>query len=266
MKKILCFNSKGGVGKTTIAKELAMLWRRADQRVLCIDLDGQRNLSRHFLQDEIDNVESGVEVLFDRKVDIAKVKQSIYATCYSNIDILPATDALAQKGAEIAQVPGGQVFLKRALQSCDFDESYDICIIDVPPTLIGMFLFNALAACDFVLIPMELSQNSMDGLLDTMEILHEVQDILNPDLQILGILINKYSAATTVANTTIAQQLAEAGYNDLIFKSRIRQATVVVQAENARASVVEDVSGSNVASDLVLFFAELRSRIEENGK
>lgn len=262
MKKILCFNSKGGVGKTTIAKELAMLWRRVGQRVLCLDLDGQRNLSRHFLQDEIENVKSGVEVLFDRKISMERVKESIYATGYSHIDIIPATDALAQKGAEIAQVPGGQVFLKRALQSCGFEASYDICIIDVPPTLIGMFLFNALAACDYVLIPMELSQNSMDGLLDTMEILNEVKEILNPDLQILGILINKYSASTTVANTTIAQQLEAAGYNDLLFKSRIRQATVVVQAENARASIVEDVSGSNVASDFVLFFTELQSRIE----
>lgn len=90
----------------------------------------------------------------------------------------------------------------------------------------------------------------------------EVQDLLNLDLRILGILINKYSAATTVVNKTIAQQLEDAGYNDLLFKSRIRQATVVVQAENARASIVEDVSGSNVASDFVLFFNELQIRME----
>lgn len=238
-----------------------MLYRKAGKKVLCIDLDGQRNLSRHFLQEEIDNVGVGVEILFDRKIEPTKIAQAVYATAYSNIDLFPATDALAQKGAEIAQVPGGQVFLKRALQAEWLDGGYDVCLIDVPPTLIGMFLFNALAASDSVLIPMELSQNAMDGLVDTMEIIREVQDILNPQLRVLGILINKYSASTKVANTTIAQQLVDAGYGDLLFKARIRQATAVVQAENARASIVEDVSGSNVALDFMQFFSELQDRL-----
>lgn len=261
MKKILSFNSKGGVGKTTIVKELAMMYSKAGQKVLCVDLDGQRNLSRHFLREEIDNVTTGVEAIFERKIEANLVLSAIYATGYDNIDILPATDALAKKGAEIAQVPGGQVFLARALRASWLDDLYDVCIIDVPPTLIGIFLFNALSASDFVLIPMELSQNSMDGLIDTMEIIQAIQDTLNPDLQILGIVVNKYSAATTVANTTIAKQLTEVGYDNLLFQSRIRQATVVVQAENARASIVKDASGSNVALDFTQFFTELQDRL-----
>lgn len=261
MKKILCFNSKGGVGKTTLAKELAMMFRKKGHKILCIDLDGQRNLSRHFLQEEVENVTAGVEALFEKRIEAGNVLSAIYETGYDNVDILPATDKLAKKGAEIAQLPGGQVFLARALRAPWLANLYDVCIIDVPPTLIGIFLFNALSASDYVLIPMELSQNSMDGLKDTMELIQETQDALNPELQILGILINKYSAATTVANSTIARQLADAGYEELLFKARIRQATAVVQAENARASIVEDAAGSNVAMDFKGFFSELEHRL-----
>lgn len=261
MKTILIFNSKGGVGKTTIAKEIVMMYRHSGKRVLCVDLDGQRNLSRHFLQDALDGVKNGVEVLFDRPIDPAKIEGAVYSTCYTNIDILPSTDQLAMKAAELSTIPGGQSYLSRTLRADWLTSNYDICIIDVPPTLIGLILFNALSASDYVLIPMELSQNSMDGLSDTMEMIQEIQETLNPSLEILGIVLNKYSKSTTVANKTVMDELIKAGYEKMLFRSKIRHATAVVQAENARASVVEDVSGSNVAQDFKGVFSEIEEKL-----
>lgn len=266
METICIFNSKGGVGKTTITKELSIMFRTAGARVLCVDLDGQKNLSRHFLNGGGMEEEAGAEVLFQRTLSPAEVAGGVYASSYIGIDIVPATDKLAQKGAEIVNAPGGQSLLNRALSQEWLSKEYDICLIDVPPTLIGIFLFNALAASDWVLVPMELSQNAMDGLTDTFELLSEVREYLNPKLKVLGVVINKYTAATKIANTTVLQKITEAGLEEYLFSTRIRQATAVVQAENARAFVTKDAGGTVVAMDFRNLFAEIQERMQKNTK
>ena len=262
MKTICTFNSKGGVGKTTLTKELSIMFREAGVRVLCIDLDGQKNLSRHFLPD-VDSLDAGAEVLFNRTLSPSGMASGIYASPYKGIDVIPATDKLAQKGAEIVQAPGGQSLLRRALAQEWLKAEYDVVLVDVPPTLIGIFLFNALAASDWVLVPMELSQNAMDGLTDTFELLAEVREYLNPSLKVLGVVINKYAGATKIANNTILEKINDTGLDEYVFQSRIRQATAVVQAENARAFVTKDAAGTTVAMDFRSLFSEIQERMNK---
>ncbi|WP_049721787.1 ParA family protein [Gilvimarinus polysaccharolyticus] len=167
MKVWTIANQKGGVGKTTTSVALGGL--AAEQvRVLLLDLDPHGSLTSYFRQDPDTLTRSAFtlfaerECLSDAPVNAHRfVKSLIFSTDYPNIDVLPASTALATLERRALGPDGLGLVVKRALELLIDD--YDVVIIDTPP-LLGVLMVNALAACDELLIPVQTEFLALKGL------------------------------------------------------------------------------------------------------
>lgn len=161
MRVLTVANQKGGVGKTTSSVSLAGLAAEQGQRVLLLDLDPHGSLSSYFRQDP-DTLALSAFTLFQERSQLtfASVMRLIQATSVPGLDILPASTALATLERQSAGDGLGLV-LTRALNL--IASNYDWVIIDTPPVL-GVLMINALAACDYLLIPVQTEFLALKGL------------------------------------------------------------------------------------------------------
>lgn len=175
-------NQKGGVGKTTTAVNLAACIAAAERRTLLLDLDPQGNATSALGIDKSSVTHSAYEVLVDQvPIATAAIKSTI-----EFLTIVPANSELV--GAEIQLVPvvSRESRLKESLEKIKDD--YDYIIVDCPPSL-GLLTLNAMTASNAVLIPVQCEYLAMEGLADLYNTVQLVQERLNPNLSILGIVL-----------------------------------------------------------------------------
>mgnify|MGYP006188503851 CR=1 FL=1 len=155
-------NQKGGVGKTTSSIALAGLAADEGKRVVMVDLDPHGSLTSYFGLDP-DATEAGVLTLFhERKtMDKALVSGAIVATQFPNLNVMPASTALATLERQVIAQDGMGLVISRALQLIADD--YDLVVIDCPPQL-GVLMINALAACNLLIMPVQTEFLALKGL------------------------------------------------------------------------------------------------------
>ena len=172
MRVLTIANQKGGVGKTTTTVALAGLAAEQGQRVLLLDLDPHGSLSSYFRQDP-DTVELSVFTLFQERSQLSRsaVKRLIQNTEFPRIDILPSATALATLERQAIGQDGMGLVLARAL--AQVAEDYDWVLIDTPP-LLGVLMINALAACQYLVIPVQtefLALKGLERMVNTLEMM-----------------------------------------------------------------------------------------------
>lgn len=162
MRVVTIANQKGGVGKTTTTVALGGLAAEQGQRVLLLDLDPHGSLSSYFRQDP-DTAELSMFTLFQRRKELrrASVASLIQSTSFPNIDIMPAATALATLERQSIGQDGMGLVLARALVQV-YDD-YDWVFIDTPP-LLGVLMINALAACQYLVVPVQTEFLALKGL------------------------------------------------------------------------------------------------------
>jgi len=229
-------NQKGGVAKTTSTLNLAVALSELGNRVLCIDLDPQGNLTMSQGIDP-DKVELS---MYNVLVDDLPISEII---AHREIDIAVASLDLA--GAEIAMSTkiGRERSLEKALR--EVHGEYDYICIDTPPSL-GLLTINALTASSKVIIPVQCEYLSMRGLVQLQSTLKMIQENLNPNVQIEGILPTMFDSRTLHAREAVS--ILEENFGDLVFKSRIRKAVKFAEAPVRGASVLKYDPDSRAAS------------------
>ena len=229
-------NQKGGVAKTTTTLNLAVAFAESGHRVLCIDLDPQGNLTMSQGIDP-DKVEKSLYDVLVHDMPISEIIQK------REIDIAVASIDLA--GAEIAMSTkiGRERSLEKALKEVSGD--YDFVCIDTPPSL-GLLTINALTAANKVIVPVQCEYLSMRGLVQLQNTLKMIQENLNPDVKIEGILPTMLDTRTVHAKEAV--EILEENFGDLVFKSRIRKAIKFAEAPVKGASVLKYDPQSNAAS------------------
>jgi chromosome partitioning protein len=229
-------NQKGGVAKTTTTLNLAVAFAESGHKVLCIDLDPQGNLTMSQGIDP-DKVEKS---LYDVLVHDMPISEIILKR---EIDIAVASIDLA--GAEIAMSTkiGRERSLEKALKEVSAD--YDFVCIDTPPSL-GLLTINALTAANKVIVPVQCEYLSMRGLVQLQNTLKMIQENLNPDVRIEGILPTMLDSRTVHAKEAI--EILEENFGDLVFKSRIRKAIKFAEAPVKGSSVLKYDPKGNAAS------------------
>src|ERR1700761_4100091 len=242
-------NQKGGVAKTTTTLNLAVAFAESGYRVLCIDLDPQGNLTMSQGIDP-DKVEKS---LYDVLVNDMPISEIIVER---EIDIAVASIDLA--GAEIAMSTkiGRERSLEKALKEVAAD--YDFVCIDTPPSL-GLLTINALTAANKVIVPVQCEYLSMRGLVQLQNTLRMIQENLNPDVHIEGILPTMLDTRTLHAKEAV--EILEENFGDLVFKSRIRKAIKFAEAPVKGASVLKYDSESSAAS----YYRDLAKEVLANG-
>jgi chromosome partitioning protein len=229
-------NQKGGVAKTTTTLNLAVAFAETGHRVLCIDLDPQGNLTMSQGIDP-DKVEKSLYDVLVNDMPISEIIQ------HREIDIAVASIDLA--GAEIAMSTkiGRERSLEKALREVSGD--YDFICIDTPPSL-GLLTINALTAATKVIVPVQCEYLSMRGLVQLQNTLKMIQENLNPDVRIEGILPTMLDSRTVHAKEAV--EILEENFGDLVFKSRIKKAIKFAEAPVKGASVLKYDSDSSAAS------------------
>ena len=217
--------------------------------MLCIDLDPQGNLTMSQGIDP-DKVEKSLYDVLVNDMPISEIIQQ------REIDIAVASIDLA--GAEIAMSTkiGRERSLEKALKEVAGD--YDFVCIDTPPSL-GLLTINALTAANKVIVPVQCEYLSMRGLVQLQNTLKMIQENLNPDVRIEGILPTMLDTRTVHAKEAV--EILEENFGDLVFKSRIRKAIKFAEAPVKGASVLKYDSGSNAAN----YYRELAKEVLANG-
>jgi chromosome partitioning protein len=242
-------NQKGGVAKTTTTLNLAVAFAESGYRVLCIDLDPQGNLTMSQGIDP-DKVEKS---LYDVLVNDMPISEIIVKR---EIDIAVASIDLA--GAEIAMSTkiGRERSLEKALKEVAGD--YDFVCIDTPPSL-GLLTINALTAANKVIVPVQCEYLSMRGLVQLQNTLKMIQENLNPEVRIEGILPTMLDTRTIHAKEAV--EILEENFGDLVFQSRIKKAIKFAEAPVKGASVLKYDSTSSAAN----YYRELAKEVLSHG-
>jgi chromosome partitioning protein len=250
MADVISFaNQKGGVAKTTSTLNMAVALAELGNRVLCIDLDPQGNLTMSQGIDP-DKVEFS---MYNVLVDDMPISEVI---AHREIDIAVASLDLA--GAEIAMSTkiGRERSLEKALK--EVHSEYDYICIDTPPSL-GLLTINALTASNKVIIPVQCEYLSMRGLVQLQSTLKMIQENLNPNVQIEGILPTMFDSRTLHAREAVS--ILEENFGDLVFKSRIRKAVKFAEAPVRGASVLKYDPESRAAS----YYRNLAKEVLKDG-
>jgi chromosome partitioning protein len=252
---IAVLSQKGGTGKTTTVRTLTDALRRAGVETLAVDLDPQGNLSDYF--DLPPDVEPTIaDVLSGR----ASVAEAIHE------DLIPANLSLAETELMLGGKMGRELALRRAL--AEVPHPYGVIMIDCPPSL-GLLTVNALVAADRALITAEAQYFALQGVEQAMEVIELARDSLNPDLRLLGVLLNLADMRTVHSREALASLRERFG--EEVFDTAIRAS--IAYAESAeRATSILDHRPDLGADYLALAgealtrmggFDEVRTRIAE---
>ncbi len=198
MKVIAIANQKGGVGKTTTAVNLSACLAKKGQRVLLVDCDPQGNSTSGVGVDK----RRCEKTVYDVLIGGAEAKDAIVKTPYENLSICPSNISLSGAEIELVSEMGRETKLKNAIESVK--DEYDIVLIDAPPSL-GLITINVLTASDSVIVPIQCEYYALEGVSQLMSTIKKVKQVMNPSLEIEGILMTMFDSRTNLSIQVIEE-------------------------------------------------------------
>lgn len=225
---IVVVNQKGGVGKTTTAINVAANLASENRSVLLVDFDPQGNTTSG-LGFSKDNLGGGSYDILCRGVTLADAVQE---SRIPGLYILPSNADLAAAEVELVNQEDREFKLERALKTA----TYDYILIDCPPSL-GLLTVNALAAANWVLIPVQAEYYALEGLGQLLQTIQKVRQAINPSLELLGVVLTMFDKRTSLSEQV---QLELKNYfGDKLFKTIIPRNVRLAEAPSFGKTISE---------------------------
>jgi len=248
---IAVLNQKGGVGKTTTTINLAAFLAKTGRSVLVVDGDPQGNTTSGLGLDKNTLDSTLYDVLFSH----SEASTTIQKIDRVGIYLLPANANLAGAEVELVNTPARELQLKKVLDQLDFD----YILIDCPPSL-GLLSVNALCAATDVLIPVQSEYYAMEGLSQLLATIQQVRQALNPNLNVLGVVITLYDNRTSLSQQVKTE--LERHFGDKLFKTLIPRNVRLAEAPSFGRTIIEHDKWSKGARAYKALAKELEKRLQ----
>lgn len=246
-------NQKGGVGKTTTSVNLAASLAATKRKVLLIDLDPQGNATMGAGIDKYNLSLSIYDVLVeDVSIQEAKI------TTETGFDVLGANSDLTAAEVVLLELDNKEQRLTSALKKVE--NLYDYVVIDCPPSL-NMLTVNALVAAHGVVIPMQCEYYALEGLSALLNTIDKIKDVLNPDLEIDGLLRTMYDPRNTLSNQ-VSSQLTN-HFGERVYRTIVPRNVRLAEAPSYGLPVIEYDKKSRGAVAYLALAGEMIRRSEK---
>lgn len=246
-KIIASSNQKGGQGKSSTCVSVGCILASKGFKVLLVDLDAQASLTNTLLSGEF---EENIYTAFVGKSELPEVQVS------ENLYVVPSTVLLNRVERELANEMAREYFLSDLLKP--IQEKYDFIFLDCPPSL-GFCTLNAFTAATHVIIPLIPEVLPLQGLKKICDFYAQVTKRLNPNLELTGILINRWENVNLYKEmeATLRER-----YADKVFKTKIRKNVSIAESPLGKKDITAYNPKSNGARDFVAFTEELLSQFK----
>ena len=253
-KTIVIANQKGGVGKTTTAINLAACLGVLEKKVLLVDADPQANSTSGVGYDPRE-IKSG---LYECLIDNLSARDAIVKTESPNVDLLPAHIDLVGAELELVNQQNREYILKGILEQVN--SNYDYIIIDCAPSL-GIVTTNALTAADSIIIPIQCEYFALEGLGKLLNTIKIVQNRLNKELDIEGLLLTMYDTRLRLSNQVVEE--VKTHFQEMVFNTIIQRNVRLSEAPSFGQTIIMHDANSKGAINYLNLAKEV---LEKNKK
>lgn len=251
MRIIAIINQKGGCGKTTTSINLAACLARLGQKTLLVDMDPQGHCGVGLAVPE-DQIERTIYDTLIEEADgkPAKISEIVWQIA-SDFDLAPSNIKLAGFEQVFAGRTGREDRLSKSLATAKLN--YQWAILDCPPS-VGLITFNALRACDEVIVPVETGFFSLHGLAKMMETLELMKERCSKDI-LIRVLPTLYDTRTKLAREVLSELRTK--FRDYLMESTVNFNTKLKEAASFGQPITEYDPGSRGYKDFVNLAREL---------
>jgi chromosome partitioning protein len=222
-------NQKGGVGKTTTAFNLSSALALIGKNTLLVDIDPQAHSTVSVVNNSSQYDKSIYDVLVDSEVNIREV---IVKTSVPGLEIAISKIAMAKLEPILLGEIDGHFRLRDVIEP--IRKRYEFIIIDTPPTL-GLITLNALVAATHILIPIQSSYLSLEGTDDLLETVIKIRKNVNPNLQVLGVLITLHDRRTNISRDAVER--IKRVFGKKVFRTVISKSVKLEESPAYRESI-----------------------------
>jgi chromosome partitioning protein len=242
MKIVAIANQKGGVGKTTTAVNLGVALAEKKLRVLLIDLDPQANATSALGMQDVEG-----ESIYESLLGGTSIDNKILPTRIDHMFIIPSNLDLSGVEVEIARMPDHLTRLAKTLSTFRSDETFDLVLLDCPPSL-GILMTNALAAADEILTPIQCEYFALEGLVKIVRVVEQVRDSgANDQIEIGGIVMTMFDSRTNLSEQVVNE--VRQHFGERVYRTVVPRTVRLSEAPSFGKSILEyDSSGVGAAA------------------